>query len=567
MTTRSLFTALGLIALFLFSCASDVSNRDQYQVKSNKKTHAHAKQRALHLAPPSTNAPPPPPPPVIEEVAEEKAVYYDLDMEAPEMNTEEYNHIKENTFKSALRTPLSTLSIDVDNASYSNVRRHLMQGHLPPVDAVRIEEMINYFTYDYETPAGEHPFSVTTEVATCPWNPKNRLVHVGLRGADIPEDNMPPNNLVFLLDVSGSMNQANKLPLLKNAFKMLIKQLKNEDRVAIVVYAGASGVVLPSTSGNEKRQMRLALDQLTAGGSTAGAAGIQLAYKIAKKNFIEGGNNRVILATDGDFNVGVSSQSDLVRLIEQKREEGVFLSVLGFGTGNYKDSRMEQIADNGNGNYAYIDNINEARKVLVTEMRSNIYTIAKDVKLQIEFNPAQVKEYRLVGYENRLLNDEDFNDDKKDAGDMGPGHTVTAIYEVVPAGAESESTASIDQLKYQEQNIKASAKSNPDLMTIKLRYKQPDENKSSLFQLATRDNDKSLHDASENFRFASAVASFGMVLRNSAYKGSANYDNVEELARGAMGADKEGYRKEFLTLIELSRAIDERDSGLRAEHD
>jgi len=567
MKTRSLFTALSLIALFLFvfSCASDVSKRDQFQVNSKKKSPVKL--------PPTANVPPPPPPVYQDLVEEETEVnpegnWENSDREIdPTMNTEEYNLIKENNFKSALRTPLSTLSIDVDNASYSNVRRHLMQGHMPPVDAVRIEEMINYFTYDYETPAGEHPFSVTTEVATCPWNPKNRLVHIGLQGSNIPKGEMPPSNLVFLLDVSGSMNQANKLPLLKNAFKMLIKQLKNEDRVAIVVYAGASGVILPSTPGSEKRQMRLALDQLSAGGSTAGAEGIQLAYKIAKENFIKKGNNRVILATDGDFNVGVSSQSELVKLIEKKREEGVFLSVLGFGTGNYKDGRMEQIADNGNGNYAYIDNINEARKVLVTEMQSNIYTIAKDVKLQIEFNPAQVKEYRLIGYENRLLNEEDFNDDKKDAGDMGPGHTVTALYEVVPANAEGAASASIDKLNYQEQNITAAAKNDPDLMTIKLRYKKPDGNKSSLFQLATHDTDKSLHHASENFRFASAVASFGMVLRNSDHKGASNYDNIEELARGAVGDDKEGYRKEFLTLIELSRSMDERDSGLRAEHE
>ncbi len=559
MKTRSLFTILGLIGLFLFACTpANRSDQSQYQVKSKKN---------VRIEPPRTaeSPPPPPPPPVIEELTEE----FEIERFEDElvMNTEEYNLIKENSFKSVLRTPLSTLSIDVDNASYSNVRRHLMQGHLPPVDAIRIEEMINYFTYDYDTAAGDHPFSVTTEVATCPWNPKNRLVHIGLKGSDIPTDKMPPSNLVFLLDVSGSMNQANKLPLLKNAFKVLIKQLKHEDRVAIVVYAGASGVVLPSTPGSEKRQMRLAIDELSAGGSTAGAEGIQLAYKIAKKNFIKDGNNRVILATDGDFNVGVSSQSELVKLIEKKREEGVFLSVLGFGTGNYKDSRMEQIADNGNGNYAYIDNLNEARKVLVTEMKSNIYTIAKDVKLQIEFNPAQVKEYRLIGYENRLLNDEDFNDDKKDAGDMGPGHTVTALYEVVPANTEGETTASIDKLKYQEQQIKASAKSDPDLMTIKLRYKKPDEDQSSLFQLATRDSDKSLHNASENFRFASAVASFGMVLRNSVHKGASNYDNVEELARGAMGDDKEGYRKEFLTLIELSRSMDERKSGgLSAEN-
>ena len=562
MTTRSIIATLALIGLFVFACAP-VNKNDQanYQVKSKKERP---------VVPRTSNVPPPPPPPPVaySDAVEEIRVNPNqqrLEYE-PVHNTEEYNHLQENDFKSALNTPLSTFSIDVDNGSYSNIRRYLMGGRLPPVDAVRIEEMINYFDYDYEAASGDHPFSVTTEVATCPWNPKNRLVHIGLQGKNIPTDNLPSSNIVFLLDVSGSMNQSNKLPLLKNAFKMLIKQLKAEDRVAIVVYAGASGVVLPSTPGTEKRQMRLALDGLSAGGSTAGAQGIQLAYKIAQENFIKGGNNRVILATDGDFNVGQSSQGELVRLIEGKRDKGIFLSVLGFGTGNYKDARMEQLADNGNGNYAYIDNIQEARKVLVTEMQSNLFTIAKDVKLQIEFNPIHVKEYRLVGYENRLLNDEDFNDDKKDAGEMGPGHTVTALYEIIPAHAEDGQSTSIDPLKYQESNVTASAKNDPDMMTIKLRYKEPDADKSKLFQLATRDADKSLNDASENFRFSSAVASFGMMLRDSKYKGDANYDNITELAQGALGDDKQGYRKEFLTLIELCKSFDERGSGLQAEH-
>ncbi len=570
MKTRSFLCMLGLIGLFLFSCANksdQTPSKEKIEFQDNVQYNVKSKKAKDN---PAVTVPRTAPPPVVMEDAAEEIFHY-LEQEVvtdhkPEMNTEEYNHIQENDFRSALQTPLSTFSIDVDNASYSNVRRYLMQGRIPPTDAIRIEEMINYFTYEYEKPSGEHPFSVTTEVATCPWNPKNRLVHIGLQGETIPQDNIPPSNIVFLLDVSGSMNQANKLPLLKNAFKLLIKQLKEEDRVAIVVYAGASGVVLPSTPGSNKRQMRLALDGLSAGGSTAGAAGIQLAYKIAQENFIEGGNNRVILATDGDFNVGVSSQGELIRLIEEKREKGVFLSVLGFGTGNYKDSRMEQLADNGNGNYAYIDNIQEARKVLVTEMQSNLYTIAKDVKLQIEFNPAHVKEYRLIGYENRLLKDEEFNDDKKDAGEMGPGHTVTALYEIVPADSESEYSTSVDPLKYQEQSVKTSAKSDPDLMTIKLRYKAPDTKKSVLFQQATRDEGKQLADASENFRFASSVASFAMVLRDSKYKGAANYANIEELARGAIGADKEGYRKEFLTLIEMAGSFDERGEGLRAEH-
>lgn len=555
MKTRSLLMLFGISMLLLFQACTSNSDKTRYAVKAEKSVVTPTPPKA---------APPPPPPPVIQEVPNE--VYYNqAQEEEPIMNTEDYDKIKENDFRSALKVPLSTFSIDVDNASYSNTRRFLMKGNMPPVDAVRIEEMINYFDYDYDLPTGEHPFSVTTEVATCPWNPKNRLVHIGLQGENIPQENMPPSNLVFLLDVSGSMKAPDKLPLLKNALKMLIKQLKNEDRVAIVVYAGASGVILNSTPGTEKRSMRLALDGLEAGGSTAGAEGIQLAYKIAQKNFIKGGNNRVILATDGDFNVGVSSNAELVRLIERKREKGVFLSVLGFGTGNYKDSKMEQLADNGNGNYAYIDNINEAKKVLVTEMQSNIYTIAKDVKLQIEFNPARVKEYRLVGYENRLLNDEDFNDDKKDAGEMGPGHTVTALYEIIPVDAEGGSAASIDDLKYQDRTVKSSAQNDEDMMTIKLRYKKPDGNTSKLFKLTTADTGKSLADASDNFRFSSAVASFGMLLRDSKYKGAANYANVEELARGAIGTDKEGYRKEFLTLIELTNSFDDRNETLQAE--
>ena len=338
----------------------------------------------------------------VHSLSEDEKVFEEVVREAPEMNTEEYDMIVENDFRSALKYPLSTFGIDVDNASYSNSRRFLMRGTKPPKDAVRLEEFINYFDYEYPQPVGKHPFTVNTEVSECPWNLEHRLVHIGLQGKDISKENMPPSNLVFLLDVSGSMDQPDKLPLLKNAFRLLIKELRAEDRVAIVVYAGASGVVLNSVSGSEKRAIRIALDNLSAGGSTAGAEGIHLAYKIAEKNLIENGNNRVILATDGDFNVGQSSDSELVRIIEDKREKGIFLSILGFGTGNYKDSKMEKLADNGNGNYAYIDNINEARKVLVNEISSTLYTIAKDVKLQIEFNPAHVKEYRLIGYENRL---------------------------------------------------------------------------------------------------------------------------------------------------------------------
>lgn len=473
----------------------------------------------------------------------------------PTHNTESYALIKENDFRKVTDEPLSTFSIDVDNASYSNTRRFILQGRFPPKDAVRIEEFINYFDYNYAAPSGKHPFSVTTEVADCPWNEKNRLVHIGLKGKDIDKEQAPSSNIVFLLDVSGSMNAPDKLPLLKSAFRMLVNQLTEKDRVAIVVYAGASGLVLPSTSGDKKQSILLALDALQAGGSTAGSAGINLAYKIALDNFIEGGNNRIILATDGDFNVGQSSDAELVRLIEKKRNQGVFLSVLGFGTGNLKDSKMEQLADNGNGNYAYIDNIREARKVLVTEMMSTLFAIAKDVKLQIEFNPTQVSAYRLIGYENRLLNNEDFNDDKKDAGEMGVGHNVTALYEIVPASESIQQSASVGKLKYQEQNIKASAANDPNIFFLKLRYKEPEGEESKLFEVAAGDNGQSLDSSSEDFRFSAAVAEFGLLLRESKYKGTSSFGAVAELARGAMGEDKEGYRNEFLTLVEVCESL------------
>lgn len=475
------------------------------------------------------------------------------------MNTEQYDLIVENDFRSALKYPLSTFGIDVDNASYSNSRRFLMQGTMPPRDAVRVEEFINYFNYDYPQPDGKQPFSINTEISECPWNTSHRLVHIGLQGRDIPKENMPPTNLVFLLDVSGSMNAPNKLPLLKNAFKLLIKELREEDRVAIVVYAGASGVVLQSTSGAEKRKIRLAIDELHAGGSTAGAEGIHLAYKIAEKNLIDGGNNRVILATDGDFNVGQSSDSELVQIIEEKREKGISLSILGFGNGNYKDSKMEKLADNGNGNYAYIDNINEARKVLVNEITSTLYTIAKDVKLQIEFNPAHVKEYRLIGYENRIMNDEDFNNDKKDSGDLGAGHTVTALYEIIPKNSKESMISTVDQLKYQDRNLTSNASDDPDLMTIKLRYKAPEADVSELIELSTRDQATSLNETSDNFRFSAAVAEFAMLLRNSKYKGGATYEGVEDLAQSAKGEDLDGYRNEFLRIVKLGETFSKDD--------
>ena len=465
-------------------------------------------------------------------------------------NNEVYDRIVENSFKTVLTDPLSTFSIDVDTASYTNVRRMLNDGQLPPADAVRIEEMINYFTYDYPRPTGEHPFSVYSEIAPAPWNTDHQLVHIGLSGKAIPTENLPSSNLVFLLDVSGSMNYGNKLPLLKRAFRLLVEQLDETDRVSIVVYAGAAGVVLEPTPGNENTSIIRALDKLNAGGSTAGGQGIELAYQMAEKHFIKGGNNRVILATDGDFNVGPSSDTELTRIIEQKREKGVFLTVLGFGSGNYRDNKMEKLANQGNGNFAYIDNIREARKVLVEEMAGTLLTIAKDVKLQLEFNPAKVKSYRLIGYENRMLANEDFTDDKKDAGELGAGLRVTALYEIVPAdGSQNE-----QPLKYQTSELTDKANSN-DTLTVKLRYKQPDSDTSQPFQYVVDQPWKTLDASSDDFRFAASVAEFGLLLRDSQYKGNASFDQVLTLGKQAKGKDDEGYRAEFLHLVESAQLL------------
>lgn len=470
--------------------------------------------------------------------------------QSPDYNTEEYEGIEENIFHDPTAKPLSTFSIDVDAASYANVRRFISQGQRPPVDAVRVEEMINYFDYDYAQPKGEDPFSIYTEISEAPWNRQHKLVHIGLQGKKIATGKLPPSNLVFLIDVSGSMADPNKLPLLKSSFKMLVEQLRDQDRVAIVVYAGAAGVVLPSTSGDDKRKILESLDQLEAGGSTAGGAGIKLAYKIARQNFVEGGNNRVILATDGDFNVGESSNEAMERLIEEKREEGVFLTVLGFGMGNYKDSKMEVLADTGNGNYAYIDNILEAQKVLVNEFGGTLFTIAKDVKLQIEFNPARVQAYRLIGYENRLLKDEDFSNDKKDAGELGSGHTVTALYEVIPVGVKSNFPG-VDPLKYQSNKKKEPVVINDsnEIMTIKFRYKKPDGITSKLMVHALVDEQVSLMKSSDNFRWSAAVAAFGMLLRDSEYVKGYTWEEVAQLAGGARGRDEQGYRIEFINLV------------------
>ncbi|HNX65892.1 MAG TPA: von Willebrand factor type A domain-containing protein [Bacteroidales bacterium] len=467
-------------------------------------------------------------------------------------NTEGYSAINENGFKNVTRDPLSTFSIDVDKASYSNVRRFLNMGQVPPEDAVRVEEMINYFKYDYPEPNGDYPFSVYTEVGVCPWNTSHNLLHIGLKGKSIDKESLPPSNIVFLMDVSGSMDEPNKLPLLKSAFSMLVDELRPQDRVAIVVYAGAAGVVLNSTPGNRKEEIKQAIDNLEAGGSTAGGEGLLLAYKIAEENFVKGGNNRIILATDGDFNVGVSSNGGMEQLVEEKREKGVFITVLGFGMGNYKDDKMEIIADKGNGNYAYIDNLQEAQKVLVQEFGGTLFTIAKDVKFQIEFNPAFVKAYRLVGYENRLLNNEDFNDDTKDAGEMGSGHTVTALYELIPAGSD-ENVPSVDPLKYQENNKPAKNDTSNEMLTIKLRYKEPDGLKSRLYEKGIVTRVKDISQTSDRFRFAAAVAGFGMLLRNSEYKGTASYDDIISLAAGSKGEDEDGYRSEFIRLVKLAK--------------
>lgn len=465
-----------------------------------------------------------------------------------QFNTESYDVINENNFKDVVNDPLSTFSIDVDRASYSNVRRFLNQNQKPVKDAVRIEELINYFDYSYKQPTDGHPFSSTVELDNCPWNEKHKLMLIGLKGENIKAEEIPASNLVFLIDVSGSMSSANKLPLLKQAFKYLVSNLRAEDKVSIVVYAGAAGLVLEPTSGSDKAKINASLDLLQSGGSTAGGAGIKLAYKTAKENFIEGGNNRVILATDGDFNIGASSDAEMVRLIEEKRDDGIFLSILGFGMGNYKDSKMESISNAGNGNYDYIDNILEAKKVFGKELWGTLYTIAKDVKIQIEFNPTQVKSYRLIGYENRILNKEDFNDDKKDAGEIGCGHTVTALYELVMTDSDEGSNNNVDPLEYQ----KTSVVSSKNIMTLKLRYKKPNEDVSQLIKKSYKASELK---ASENIHFAASVAEFGMLLRDSEHKENANYSQVISMAKSAKGTDTDGYRSDFIKLVEIAEML------------
>jgi Ca-activated chloride channel family protein len=460
---------------------------------------------------------------------------------------EDYAKVDEPGFKLAAEEPVSTFSIDCDTASYGTVMRYVDGGLLPPRDAVRIEEMVNYFTYSYPDPDPSEPFSINTEIADCPWRSGHKLLLVGLQGERMKAEDLPPSNLVFLLDVSGSMDMPQKLPLVKDSLKLLVEQLRPQDRVAIVVYAGAAGLVLPSTGGEDKWAILRALDRLQAGGSTAGGAGLMLAYKIGEENFVEKGNNRIILATDGDFNVGISSHADLERIIEDKRRSGVFLSVLGFGFGNYKDARLELLADKGNGNYAFVNNLAEARRILVEQMGGTLFTIAKDVKVQVEFNPVHVGAYRLIGYENRALARKDFDDDRKDAGELGAGHSVTALYEIAPPGRELD-VVSRDEMRYQVSAVSEQAWNSGEIGLVRLRYKRPDENESRLLERPVADSNASLYAASDDFRFAVAVVQLGMLLRDSEHKGSAKWKDVADLAAGASAADVSRYRRGFVDL-------------------
>ena len=464
---------------------------------------------------------------------------------------EQYNEFVENEFENTMGQPVSTFGIDVDGASYSNVRRYLNDNFLPPKNAVKLEELINYFDYDLPEPKGPHPFSITTELGRCPWENENLLMQVAIKGRDIEMHNNYANNLVFLIDVSGSMSDHNKLPLLKKSLKLLVNEMSDKDRIAIVVYAGAAGLSLPSTSGKNKHLIRAAIDNLNAGGSTAGGEGINLAYKTAQESFLENGNNRIILATDGDFNVGISNDYELVELIERQRETGVFLSVLGFGTGNYQDGKMEKLADNGNGNHYYIDNLMEAKKVLVHEMRGTLITIAKDVKLQLEFNPEHVKSYRLLGYENRILAAKDFDDDTKDAGDLGSGHTIVALYEIIPQKQAVQPITGL--LRYQKRMINGSITLKDELAMIKFRYKKPSSDKSQLMKKIVLMNLPQTN--TNNFYFAAAVAEFGLLIRESKFKGGASFKQVIALAKQYKGIDTYGYRAEFIQLVRQAELL------------
>ena len=489
--------------------------------------------------------------------AEMEVVATDLAEEAEEIplnppsNSESYAEIEENKFENPATKPLSTFSIDVDNAAYTNIRRFINNGQEVPKDAVRIEEMVNYFNYSYPQPDSQHPFSIHYEYSDCAWNTEHKLLKIGLQGKKIATDNLPPSNIVFLVDVSGSMNDENKLPLLKESMRVMVKELRAIDKVSIVVYAGAAGVVLPPTSGANKTEIMNAFNNLTAGGSTAGGEGIELAYQLAQENFIKNGNNRIVLATDGDFNVGPASDKEMEQLIEEKRKSGIYLTCLGYGMGNYQDSKMEILADKGNGNYAYIDNMQEANRFLGKEFKGTMFAIAKDVKIQIEFNPKYVQSYRLIGYENRKLNDEDFKNDAVDAGELGSGHTVTALYEIIPTGVES--TYSPAKLKY-TQNTTVASNSN-ELATIKFRYKRPDENSSHEIVKEVVHTPIAFENSSKDFKFASAVAWFGLKLRDSQYAQNKNPEDIITLARHGIANDSEGYKAEMVRLIESSKSF------------
>lgn len=468
------------------------------------------------------------------------------------IESEKYEKLNENSYFSVLTNPLSTFSIDVDTASYSNMRRFIQNGMLPPVESVRIEEMVNYFDYNYKEPDGKAPISITSEIGIAPWNTEHKLVMIGLKGKDIKRKDLPKSNIVFLLDVSGSMDEPNKLPLLQKSFSMLVQQLGENDKISIVVYAGSHGVVIDGKRGDQKEEILEAINNLYASGSTAGAEGIQSAYELALKHFIKGGNNRVILATDGDFNVGISSNEELINFIEEKRESEIFLSVLGFGTGNLNDSMMESLANNGNGMYSYIDSVLEAKKVLVNELYSSLFTIAKDTKIQVEFNPAKVKEYRLIGYENRILNNEDFENDSVDAGEIGVGHTITAFYEIIPYGSSESKTPT---LKYQTSETKISDEWSNEWLEIRVRYKLPDEDESKLLiKPVILKRIRAFN--SSNFNFASSVIEFGMLLSDSKYLSKASYESIIKRAKASKGIDSNGYRAQFIQLVETAEILD-----------
>lgn len=533
------FWCLGFLVCYLAGCSRSAAPVNSSDVKSERMTMSL--DASKQYAPSASTAVP-------GGVAHEGV--------GPGVGGDKFDHLPENEFQSAAQEPLSTFSIDVDTASYSKTRQFLTMNTMPPPDAVRIEELLNYFDYAYPPPQDEHPFAAHIEVAECPWKPEHRLVRIGIKGRELEQQQRPPCNLVFLIDVSGSMQQPNKLPLLQRGMKMLVDQLSPQDRVAMVVYAGAAGLVLDSTPGDEKPTIVRALASLEAGGSTNGGEGIRLAYQVALDHFISGGVNRVILCSDGDFNVGTTSTGDLVRLVEQNARQNVFLTVLGFGIGNHNDAMLEQISNKGNGNYAFVDTDLEARKVLVEQISATLVTIAKDVKIQVEFNPARVASYRLIGYENRMLAARDFNDDSKDAGEIGAGHTVTALYEIVPVGSTSDETVPpVDPLKYQRPAEPEAGGASSELLTLKLRYKRPDGETSQLLTQSATDSGNRIGAASGDFQFAAAVASFGMLLRDSKFKGNASYEAVLEIAQPGAQQDPKGYRDEFLALVKHAQRI------------